>query len=180
MSRWTAEELRELVTLWPMSTATQIAYRLHRPRAAICGKAKRCSKKACWKVRTPSIPIRESGERAPNHRKSGSCSRHHKATTASRCSPVQSLSLIKPAAIGRSARSTRSLPSFAAVLPCRVIAIARTICEWRVILSFKALPAAVQRLLTNRCYPRRHACSLSGSQPSRRRANCGPSRPCSP
>ena len=27
------EELRELVTLWPMSTATEIAYRLHRPRA---------------------------------------------------------------------------------------------------------------------------------------------------
>jgi GcrA cell cycle regulator len=41
MSRWNAEEIRELVTLWPTSTAAQIAYRLHRPRAAICGKAKR-------------------------------------------------------------------------------------------------------------------------------------------
>ena len=41
MSRWSAEEIRELVTLWPTSTAAQIAYRLHRPRAAICGKAKR-------------------------------------------------------------------------------------------------------------------------------------------
>ena len=41
MSRWTDEELRELVTLWPTSTAAEIAYRLHRPRAAICGKVKR-------------------------------------------------------------------------------------------------------------------------------------------
>jgi GcrA cell cycle regulator len=41
MSRWTAEEIRELVTLWPTSTAAQIAYRLRRSRAAICGKAKR-------------------------------------------------------------------------------------------------------------------------------------------
>ena len=41
MSRWTAEEIRELVTLWPTSTAAQIAFSLHRPRAAICGKAKR-------------------------------------------------------------------------------------------------------------------------------------------
>ena len=41
MSRWADDEIRELVTLWPMSTAAQIAFRLHRPRAAICGKAKR-------------------------------------------------------------------------------------------------------------------------------------------
>jgi GcrA cell cycle regulator len=41
MSRWTDEELRQLITLWPTSTAAQIAYRLHRPRAAVCGKAKR-------------------------------------------------------------------------------------------------------------------------------------------
>ena len=31
MSRWTAEEIRELVTLWPTSTAAQIAYRLQPP-----------------------------------------------------------------------------------------------------------------------------------------------------
>ena len=41
MSRWTDEELRELVALWPMSTAAQIAYRLRRPRAAVCGKVQR-------------------------------------------------------------------------------------------------------------------------------------------
>ena len=44
MSRWTAEEIRELVTLWPTSSAMQIANRIHRPRAAICGKAKRLLK----------------------------------------------------------------------------------------------------------------------------------------
>jgi hypothetical protein len=41
MSRWTDEETRELVTMWPTSTAAQIAYRLRRPRAAIYEKAKR-------------------------------------------------------------------------------------------------------------------------------------------
>jgi hypothetical protein len=41
MSRWTDEELRELVALWPKSTAAQIAYRLRRPRAAVCGKVQR-------------------------------------------------------------------------------------------------------------------------------------------
>ena len=41
MSRWTDEELRELVTLWPTNSASQIAKRLHRLRSAICGKAVR-------------------------------------------------------------------------------------------------------------------------------------------
>ena len=39
MSRWTDEELRELVTLWPTNSAPQIAERLHRQHAAICRKA---------------------------------------------------------------------------------------------------------------------------------------------
>ena len=39
MSRWTDEELRELVTLWPTNSALQIAERLHRQHAAICRKA---------------------------------------------------------------------------------------------------------------------------------------------
>ena len=38
MNTWTESEVRELVTLWPMASASQIARRLHRPRAAICGK----------------------------------------------------------------------------------------------------------------------------------------------
>ena len=41
MSRWTDEELRELVTLWPTNSASQIGKRLHRLRSAISGKAKR-------------------------------------------------------------------------------------------------------------------------------------------
>ena len=41
MSRWTDEELRELVILWPTNSASQIAKRLHRRRSAICRKAER-------------------------------------------------------------------------------------------------------------------------------------------
>jgi hypothetical protein len=39
MSRWTDEELRELVALWPTNSASQIAKRLHRQRSAIRSKA---------------------------------------------------------------------------------------------------------------------------------------------
>jgi GcrA cell cycle regulator len=41
MSRWTYEELRELVTLWPTSSASEIAKRLHRLRSGIRSKAMR-------------------------------------------------------------------------------------------------------------------------------------------
>ena len=41
MSRWTDEELRELVTLWPTNSASQIAKRLHRLRSAILTKVMR-------------------------------------------------------------------------------------------------------------------------------------------
>jgi predicted ArsR family transcriptional regulator len=41
MTRWTDEELRELVTLWPTNSASQIAKRLHRQRSAIRRKAER-------------------------------------------------------------------------------------------------------------------------------------------
>ena len=41
MSRWTDEELRELTTLWPTHSVSQIVERLHRPRWAIRSKAKR-------------------------------------------------------------------------------------------------------------------------------------------
>jgi hypothetical protein len=41
MSRWTDEELRELVILWPTNSASEIAKRLHRLRSAVRGKAVR-------------------------------------------------------------------------------------------------------------------------------------------
>ena len=41
MSRWTDEELRELTTLWPTHSVSQIVKQLHRPRWAIRSKAKR-------------------------------------------------------------------------------------------------------------------------------------------
>jgi hypothetical protein len=40
-SRWTDEELRELATLWPKHSVSEIVKRLHRPRWAIRSKAKR-------------------------------------------------------------------------------------------------------------------------------------------
>ena len=97
--------------------------------------------------KSAKYPNREGGERAPTYRKSGSRSRHHKSTTPSRCSPVQSLSLIKPAATGRLARSTRSLPR-----RCR-----------RAGSSLLPAPSADGALFFplsvtaggNRCYPRR-------------------------
>src|SRR4029077_11448518 len=41
MSRWTDEELRELTTLWPTHSVSQLVEQLHRPRWAIRSKAKR-------------------------------------------------------------------------------------------------------------------------------------------
>ena len=41
MSRWTDEELRELLMLWPTNSASQIAKPLHRLRSAISWKATR-------------------------------------------------------------------------------------------------------------------------------------------
>jgi hypothetical protein len=41
MSRWTDEELRELITLWPTHSVRQVADRLRRPCWAILSKAKR-------------------------------------------------------------------------------------------------------------------------------------------
>ena len=41
MSRWTDEELRELTTLWPTHSVSQLVKRLHRPRWAIRSKAMR-------------------------------------------------------------------------------------------------------------------------------------------
>jgi GcrA cell cycle regulator len=33
---WTDEEIRELISLWPVASTTQIAGRLHRSRSAVC------------------------------------------------------------------------------------------------------------------------------------------------
>jgi len=38
---WTETETRELITLWPSSSASQIARQLQRPKSAIIGKVKR-------------------------------------------------------------------------------------------------------------------------------------------
>ena len=36
MLLWTDEEIRELISLWPVASTTQIADRLHRSRSAVC------------------------------------------------------------------------------------------------------------------------------------------------
>jgi GcrA cell cycle regulator len=41
MSLWTDEEIRELFSLWPVASATQIADHLHRSRSAVCRRAAR-------------------------------------------------------------------------------------------------------------------------------------------
>jgi GcrA cell cycle regulator len=38
---WTNEEIRELISLWPTNSASQIGRRLQRPRSAVCGKVMR-------------------------------------------------------------------------------------------------------------------------------------------
>lgn len=38
---WTDQETRELIALWPVASAAQIAKRLHRPRSQVLGKARR-------------------------------------------------------------------------------------------------------------------------------------------
>ena len=39
--RWTDEELRELIALWPTHSAKEIAVKMGRPRSAITTKVKR-------------------------------------------------------------------------------------------------------------------------------------------
>ena len=55
MSRWTDQELRELVTLWPTNSASQIAKQLHRRRSAICRKASSCGRRDCYRTILPRI-----------------------------------------------------------------------------------------------------------------------------
>ena len=56
MSRWTDEELRELVNLVADEHGRTIAYRLHRPRAAVCGKAKRLLQKGLLQGKNAKHP----------------------------------------------------------------------------------------------------------------------------
>ena len=41
MGTWSASETDTLIRMWPTASAAQIAQRLHRPRQAVCSKAKR-------------------------------------------------------------------------------------------------------------------------------------------
>jgi len=64
MSRWTDQELRELVTLWPTNSASQIAKQLHRRRSAICRKAERL----CQEGLLPHNPAQDFDVNPPKRR----------------------------------------------------------------------------------------------------------------
>ena len=62
MSRWTDQELRELVTLWPTNSASQ--KRLHRGRSAIRRKAERL----CQEGLLPHNPAQHFDVNPPKRR----------------------------------------------------------------------------------------------------------------
>ena len=66
MSRWTDEELRELVTLWPTNSASQIAKRLHRLRSAIRSKAERLRQEGLLAAQSSPAFRRQSEAAARN------------------------------------------------------------------------------------------------------------------
>ena len=109
MSRWTDEELRELVTLWPTNSASEIAKRLHRLRSAIRGKAVRLRQEG---LLPPNLP-KHFDVNPPKRPRPGPKPRswqrrhHHPSTTASRFSRAQSSRPINPAVTGRPGRSTK-------------------------------------------------------------------------
>jgi hypothetical protein len=64
MTRWTDDELRELVTLWPTNSALQIAKQLHRRPSAICRKAERL----CQEGLLPHNPAQDFDVNPPKRR----------------------------------------------------------------------------------------------------------------
>ena len=64
MTRWTDEELCELVALWPTNSMSQIAKRLHRRRSAICRKAERL----CQEGLLPHNPAQDFDVNPPKRR----------------------------------------------------------------------------------------------------------------
>ena len=100
MFRWTDEELRELVTLWPTSTAAQIAYRLRRPRAAVCGKVQRLLREGLLESKNAKHP--NSRKRRPR-----------------RASPPQ-VRIMPPPQVDDSL----------AMQPCSILELDQTRCHW--------------------------------------------------
>ena len=75
MSRWTDEELRELVTLWPTHSASQIAKRLHRlrsregsavaPRRTVAAQSSQAFRPQSAKAATAGAETKDHGRGAP-------------------------------------------------------------------------------------------------------------------
>jgi hypothetical protein len=108
MSRWTDEELRELVTLWPTHSASEIAKRLHRLRSAVRGKAVRLRQEGLLPPNLPKhFDVNPPKRPRPIPKPRIMAEAHHPSTTASRSSRAQSSRPIKPAVTGCPGRSTK-------------------------------------------------------------------------
>ena len=137
MSRWTDEELRELVALWPTSTAAQIAYRLRRPRAAVCGKVQRLLREGLLEgknAKHPDPQKRRTRARPPRTRIMLPPPQVDDSLAMQPCSILELDTTRCHWPLGP---IDEVATEFCGAPLHRVIAIARTICEWRVILSFK-------------------------------------------
>ena len=107
MSRWTDEELRELVTLWPTNSASQIGKRLHRLRSAIRRKAMRLRQVGLLPPGLPKHfdvnPRKAAAAEAETKR-----SRRHPSTTTRSDSFFRKGDIL---ARGRSSRTSRARPA---------------------------------------------------------------------
>ena len=108
---WTDEETRELITLWPTNSASQIASRLDRPRAAVTGKVNRLRQEGALPADVIKHYVVAPLQARPKRDRTA-------WATAGLCrdGAVRHIdsSLTTAAATGRSARSTRSPPCSAA------------------------------------------------------------------
>ena len=66
---WTDEETLELITLWPTSSASQIAKQLQRPRGAVAGKVKRLREEGVLPAEEikhyAAVPVQAQPKRSP-------------------------------------------------------------------------------------------------------------------
>ena len=103
-STWTDEELRELISLWPVSSATQIAKRLRRSRASVCRKAER---------------LRQDGVALPR----GDVAKHFEVPPRKPRSPRA-----RPKTMA--AKSPSPLDDAHAMRPCSLIELNQWRCHW--------------------------------------------------
>ena len=139
MSRWTDEELRELVTLWPTKSAPQIAERLHRQHAAICRKAMLLGLLSPYLSKHFYVNLRKPRSRLrPKHGQAAATRRRQRVLTSSLngCYPMLDLAQVRTLLLAERSRDvgviTEAVDAVLATSPKR----ARSISKWR-----SAMPA---------------------------------------